>query len=1280
MKSPNVKVITANIGGFKMAEALNRLPDTIVNIIRTTHYPDLVLLQETNWVDSSLQTAQQIISNSPYPGGRHYTLLGSTAGVSNRSVGVGLVYSDNVTITNFTTVFEYFPALDNRLCLADVHIKGTDRQLSLINVYAPNEQGASPFTNRQFYQSLDDYLRLHPCQYPLIAAGDWNAVASNDGRIGEKVTTHLKDFLANWDLLDTYTLISKHRKGLYTHTNNSRGAGRRLDQLHISSTLSQWIKSTQLVTNKQGHNITKSSHHAVQFVFNFGNLTQRQDRGPGTWRMPWWVFDTEYIAWLKFHVKSILKRYGPLKPSLKLQCLKENIKVTIQQEAKNRALRDSNHPDNRRREALMATASDWQAYPANEPYPMLHARVEQSKQQMEIHSLRNHQGRVKTDTSSLCDISARYFDNIFDRAADINDTDDSAFLDLFPEETRRVNTANPSLDSSFTKEEIFDTIKASTHNSAPGPDGIPYRFYRDCWDELGDLMTDVYNEAGADSPISTERNTAIIKLLYKSGDQADISNYRPISLINTEVKIYTQLINKAIQNILPDSIHGAQNGFVPGRHITNNLDTMDHFCNAYSQLNMGWVVGSLDFRKAYDTISQSWVIKTLRNVGVSELMINRILAVQQNAVTRINIRGVLSRPVRIKIGVRQGCPLSPTLFIIAVDALVRRLDREMFGLAPGLPLSHHHTTGHRPPQPPTHPEAVAAGHMKVSAFADDIAVFLNNIQDVATVGRVLCLFQRVSGLTLNPSKTVLQKIGPPDCFVPLTFIDAEWQRTIDATWPTDNNTRQAPTLRTSDNIFRYLGVHFGNRERLDTHYAQIKEDLKESLRRLSLWGLPYYSKAWMINIYFFSKLNFLGPYVSQIDNTFIRELNELACDKINKLSPDKTRKTFSNGFIQTPVGRGGLNLRDMGRFMVCLKAARAYRFFHGSSPALWDCTFQFYSRTHSLTQEKPHQRVDCRFPTGQAWGYAASPTMRDAIRASFELNKPLTAEHANPREDHEPSTTDTVNHRIWERNQVNVRAAESFREAHVDIAAARRYHPVRMVSTAEIDHLRWSMGPLTLKNFMFHKTSSPDLPNFPHTLARPKKWTQRSDYGGIADDMVWQEVMHDLRKHYIADANKAQVLHLMRISRLPLVKWRYPDDHVFTKKNPGCGLCDKAIIQDLHEHIFCKCEVLLSMLTRMKIPSVDSLKDWIFTESKCGVLPSFPGHVNSDAPRKHQQVKTRKYLRELAYGIWKMERSLRYSGDDATLGHVQQGLLQFLKEAQMCFYDGQPPALHDERE
>ncbi|AOW02169.1 uncharacterized protein YALI1_C01301t [Yarrowia lipolytica] len=190
----------------------------------------------------------------------------------------------------------------------------------------------------------------------------------------------------------------------------------------------------------------------------------------------------------------------------------------------------------------------------------------------------------------------------------------------------------------------------------------------------------------------------------------------------------------------------------------------------------------------------------------------------------------------------------------------------------------------------------------------------------------------------------------------------------------------------------------------------------------------------------------------------------------------------------------------MGRFMVCLKAARAYRFFHGSSPALWDCTFQFYSRTHSLTQEKPHQRVDCRFPTGQAWGYAASPTMRDAIRASFELNKPLTAEHANPREDHEPSTTDTVNHRIWERNQVNVRAAESFREAHVDIAAARRYHPVRMVSTAEIDHLRWSMGPPTYSREL-HVSQDPvsRLAKLPtHHLHDRRSGLNEADYGGIS--------------------------------------------------------------------------------------------------------------------------------------------------------------------------------------
>lgn len=146
----------------------------------------------------------------------------------------------------------------------------------------------------------------------------------------------------------------------------------------------------------------------------------------------------------------------------------------------------------------------------------------------------------------------------------------------------------------------------------------------------------------------------------------------------------------------------------------------------------------------------------------------------------------------------------------------------------------------------------------------------------------------------------------------------------------------------------------------------------------------------MINVFFYSKLNYMGPYVPQIDDTFLREISNIACDKINKLSDDQKRRTFNNKFLQTPVEHGGMNLRDIRRFMECLKAARAYRFFHGSSPALWDCTFQFYSKTYTLTQEPPHLRLNNRFPSAQNWGYAASPSMREAIRASSVLNEPYT--------------------------------------------------------------------------------------------------------------------------------------------------------------------------------------------------------------------------------------------------------------------------------------------------
>ena len=164
-----------------------------------------------------------------------------------------------------------------------------------------------------------------------------------------------------------------------------------------------------------------------------------------------------------------------------------------------------------------------------------------------------------------------------------------------------------------------------------------------------------------------------------------------------------------------------------------------------------------------------------------------------------------------------------------------------------------------------------------------------------------------------------------------------------------------------------------------------------------------------------------------------------------------------------------MNLRDIERFMDCLKAARAYRFIHGSSPALWDCTFQFYSKTYTLTQEHPHQRLSNRFPSGQNWGYAASPSLRAAIRCSFTLNGPHTPDITDPDREIEPPVSDKVNHARWTRTQARVEAADAFRDLHHDIAEARRQHPIRLISLEELQHLRWSLGPLTLANFMFHK-------------------------------------------------------------------------------------------------------------------------------------------------------------------------------------------------------------------
>lgn len=145
--------------------------------------------------------------------------------------------------------------------------------------------------------------------------------------------------------------------------------------------------------------------------------------------------------------------------------------------------------------------------------------------------------------------------------------------------------------------------------------------------------------------------------LYKKGDRREISNYRPITLLNSDYKIFTKALSVKLAQVAGLMIHPDQAGFMPGRSITDQVmlaKMMIHYAEATEENGM---LVTLDQEKAYDKVRHDYLWKTLETFGLPERFINTVKALYDSAETIVIINGEKSSPFRVSRGVRQGDPL-----------------------------------------------------------------------------------------------------------------------------------------------------------------------------------------------------------------------------------------------------------------------------------------------------------------------------------------------------------------------------------------------------------------------------------------------------------------------------------------------------------------------------------------------------------------------------------------------------------------------------------------------
>ena len=129
-----------------------------------------------------------------------------------------------------------------------------------------------------------------------------------------------------------------------------------------------------------------------------------------------------------------------------------------------------------------------------------------------------------------------------------------------------------SLEAPISKKEVLSAIKGLQSGKAPGPDGLSSEFYKEFHDLLIDPLLNMFNDSFKRGILPRSLREAHISLILKKDKiPEDCASYRPISLLNTDLKLLSKTLATRLEGLLPILIIDDQTGFIKGRKSYNNV-------------------------------------------------------------------------------------------------------------------------------------------------------------------------------------------------------------------------------------------------------------------------------------------------------------------------------------------------------------------------------------------------------------------------------------------------------------------------------------------------------------------------------------------------------------------------------------------------------------------------------------------------------------------------------------------------------------------------------------
>jgi hypothetical protein len=364
-----------------------------------------------------------------------------------------------------------------------------------------------------------------------------------------------------------------------------------------------------------------------------------------------------------------------------------------------------------------------------------------------------------------------------------------------------------SLTSAITMEELSAHIAKLGNDKAAGPDTVAGECFKLLKDNGREALLQLLNCVMRTKQAPSSWKHSNIFLIHKEGDTSDCANYRPITLCSVGYKLFTSILTTRLTKLVEEHtlLTDSQAGFRPHRSTTQKITELTDMIKLAAKGKQPLHVCYIDLRKAYDSVSHEGLWTTLRAMHISDDFITLLQALYSDNTAQVITPHGLTDHVHITRGLRQGCPLSPLLFVLLLEPLLQRIHQDP--RCEGFPC-----------------RKIVNGNglwtnLKALAYADDVALVAQSRQSLQRALDLFSEFCNYHGMTIavDRADAAVKLKTVYTCMNDDSMADAA--ETIHVTSP-DGSTTSVPRIAATQH-YRYLGVWISLSLDWSKHIAEV---------------------------------------------------------------------------------------------------------------------------------------------------------------------------------------------------------------------------------------------------------------------------------------------------------------------------------------------------------------------------------------------------------------------------------------------------------------------------